>query len=118
MIRFINCTKRKPEMSPEQFRQYWNSPQFTVLIDQMVALTGAVRYVRSTTLSVTANQLVKERRGGQDPYDGILEYWWENAAHLFDRINSPEGAALIDQMLAFQRQFVDLSQSTAFFTEA
>ena len=118
MIRFINCLKRKPDLTPEEFRQHWTDPKFTALIDRMVALTGAARYVRSATLNVSANQLVQKRRGGQDPYDGVLEYWWENAANLLDKINSPEGEALIQEMLAYQRSFVDFANSTAFFTEA
>jgi len=118
VIRFINCMKRKPDLTPEQFRQYWTDPKFTSLIDRVVALTGATRYVRSATLNVSANQLVKERRGGQDPYDGVLEYWWENAANLLDKTSSPDGDALMQEMLAYQRQFVDLANSTAFFTEA
>jgi len=118
VIRFINCMKRKPELSPEQFRQYWNDPKFSALTDRMVALTGAIRCVRSTTLNVEANQLIKERRGGQDPFDGVLEYWWENAGSLLDKVNSPEGEALIQEMMAYQHQFVDFANSTAFFTEA
>jgi hypothetical protein len=63
------------------------------------------------------NTLVKETRGTRDPYDGVLEYWWDNAAHLVERTESPEGRALTGEMLAFQRQFVDLTSSTAFFVE-
>ena len=118
MIRFISCMKRKPGITPEQFRQYWTDPKLASLTDRMVALTGAVRCVRSATLNVSANQLVRERRGGQEPFDGVLEYWWENASHLIDQINSPEGDALIKEMMAYQQQFIDFASSTAFFTEA
>lgn len=118
MIRFINCMKRKSGLTPEQFRQYWNDPRFTALIERVAALTGATRYAKNATLIVAANTLVKEMRGTRDPYDGVLEYWWDNAAHLIERIESPEGQALTEEILVFQRQFVDLAASTAFFVES
>lgn len=117
MIRFINCMKRKPELTPDQFRQYWNDPRFTALIERVATLTGATRYAKNATLIVAANTLVKETRGTRDFYDGVLEYWWDNATHLIERTESPEGRQLAEEMLAFQRQFVDLAASTAFFVE-
>ncbi|UCH53768.1 MAG: EthD domain-containing protein [Pseudomonadota bacterium] len=110
--------RRKSELSVEEFRRYWNDPQFTALIERVAALTGATRFARSATLAVEANVLVREKRGTQEPYDGVLEYWWDNAAHLIARTDSPEGQALTEEMLGYQRQFVDLGASTAFFTEA
>lgn len=117
MIRFINCMKRRPELTADQFRRYWNDPQFLALIERVAALTGATRYARNATLTVEANLLVQQTRGTRDPYDGVLEYWWDSAAHLIERANSPEGQALTQEMLAYQKQFVDLGASTAFFTE-
>jgi hypothetical protein len=109
--------KRKPELTAEQFRRYWNDPQFSALIERVATLTGATRHAKNATLTVEANLLVQQTRGTRDAYDGVLEYWWDSAAHLIERTNSPEGRALTQEMLAFQTQFVDLGASTAFFTE-
>jgi hypothetical protein len=110
--------RRRPDVTADQFRQYWNDPQFIALIERTVALTGALRYSKNATLHVQANVTVQELRGTGDPYDGVLEYWWDNAAELIARTQSAEGRALTAEMLAYQRQFVDLTRSTAFFTEA
>jgi hypothetical protein len=118
MIRFINCVKRKPEMSTAEFRRYWDDPRFEALIRRMVELTGAARHARHATLDVAANEMVQDMRGGREPYDGVLEYWWESAGRLFQDLASPEGHALLLEMAGYQRQFVDFSQSTAFFTES
>lgn len=118
MIRFINCLRRRPDQSIEQFRQQFDDPKLGALMERTAALTGALRYAKHATLNVQANDLVREQRGTSAPFDGVLEYWWDNAAHLLERVNSPEGRALTQEMLAYQKQFVDLSGSSAFFTEA
>ena len=117
MIRFMSCMKRKPELTAEQFRRYWNDPQFLALVERVAALTGATRYATNATLTVEANLLAQQTRGTRDPYDEVLEYWWDNAAHLVERTNSPEGQALTQEVLAYEKLFVDLGSSTAFFTE-
>lgn len=118
MIRFINCVKRRPDISIEQFRQYWNSNEFEALIKQVVAVSGATRYKKSATLVIEANHLVQERRGTGEPFDGVLEYWWDKAAHLDALLEKPETAGLMQRMLDYQKQFADLPHSSAFFTEA
>jgi hypothetical protein len=67
---------------------------------------------------VEANVWVREERGSGPPYDGVMEYWWENAAELVTVLNTPEAQALIEEMKAYQSGFVDPAGSTAFFTEA
>ncbi len=117
MIRFINCMKRKAELTPEQFREQWNSPQFAALIERVAAQTGATLYAKNATLMIEANDLVQEMRGSSEPFDGVLEYWWDNTARLSELTAGAEGRALNAEMLACQRQFVDLAASTAFFVE-
>lgn len=41
MIRFINCLKAKPGMTPGDFRRWWDDPQFEALIQRVANLTGA-----------------------------------------------------------------------------
>jgi hypothetical protein len=67
---------------------------------------------------VEANVWVMEERGSGLAYDGVIEYWWENAAELVSVLNTAAARALIDGMKSFQSEFVDPAGSTAFFTEA
>lgn len=117
MIRLINCMKRRPEYTTEQFREYWNDLQFIALIERVAEQTGASLYAKNATLMVAANDLVQEMRGSSEPFDGVLEYWWDNTSHLIELTETHEGRALADEMLDYQRQFVDLHASTAFFVE-
>jgi hypothetical protein len=119
MIRFINCLKRRQDVSAEQFRKHWTDPKFTDLVNRMQAMFKAKRAARNLTLDVQANMLVRQRRGGgREPYDGVIEYWWDRASDLLEIAESAEAGALFEEMKTFQQRFVDFEASTGFFTEA
>jgi len=118
MIRFINCVRKRSDISSEQFRQFWNDPKLDAIIGRVVEYTGATGHAKDLTLMVDANVLLRERRAFGEPFDGVLEYWWEDAGQLNAVLNSPQCDVLMKSMLDFQRQFVDLEKSCAFFAEA
>ena len=118
MIRYINCVKRRPEMSVEQFRQFWNSNEFADLINQVVSITDAKRFSKSATLVIEANAQIRQQRGSSEPFDGVLEYWWDKASHLSELFARPEARELMQKMLEYQKQFIDMPHTVAFFTEA
>lgn len=118
MIRLITCLKRRDDISPEEFRRLWTDATFDELIARMVALTGAERYAKNLTLGVEANVLLMQERGLAEPFDGIVEFWWHDAAHFDDLFNSEERKALMREMQTCQRRFADLSASASFFTES
>ena len=92
---------------------------FDAIIDQVVEHTGANGRAKNLTLMISANELMQERRGGSaQPFDGVLEYWWDDAAGLNSVLHTPQCDLLMQSMLEFQKQFVDLENSCAFFTEA
>ena len=69
MIRFINCVRRRQDVSVEDFRHYWKSPEFNALYDRLVAILEPHRCARNLTLQVSANELVREERGSGEPDD-------------------------------------------------
>ena len=52
-----------------------------------------------------------------EPFDAILEIWWENAQEFSDKLESAEFQQAFQEMEAFQRRFVDFTTSRRFFTE-
>jgi hypothetical protein len=118
MIRFINCVRRRADISSEEFRQFWNDPKFDAIINRVVVYTGAAGHVKDLTLMVEANVLMRERRAFGEPFDGVLEYSWNDASQLHSVLNSEQCSLLMQAMLEYQKQFVDLEKSCAFFTEA
>lgn len=117
MIRYINCFRKLPDLSDEDFRDYWLGAEFDEMIGKVVELTKAQRYTKNLTLKVDMGQLLVSARGLAEPYDGIVEYYWENAHHLPEVYTSADGQKLTEQMVRFQSQFIDLENSTGFFTE-
>ena len=117
MIRYINCLRKLPDMSADDFRDYWQGAEFDELIKKVAVLTGARRYNKNLTLHVSMGQHLISDRGLAQPYDGIVEYYWDNANHLAGVYETEEAMALTRQIQRYQSQFIDLANSTAFFTE-
>lgn len=116
MIRYINCFRKRKDLNQEEFRKYWQSDEFSELINEVVELTGVIRHTKSLVLKVeTSEQLISDR-GLSEPFDGILEYWWDNARDLKAMYATDHAKALIKKTQKFQSQFVDFPSSSAFFT--
>lgn len=118
MIRFINAVRLRREISTEQFRQFWNGPEIDALIREIATYAGAAGYSKSLTLIVAANDVLRLRRAYGQPFDGVLEYWWNDAVALQRALNSKQCIAFMDAMVELQRPYVDLERSCAFFTES
>lgn len=41
MIRYINCVKRRSDVSLEEFRRHWGASEFDQLIEKTADLVGA-----------------------------------------------------------------------------
>ena len=117
MIRYLNCFRKKQDLSDEEFRHYWNSEEFHKLVEKVAGLYAAESYAKNLALKVQATYELIEARGIGEPYDAVLEYWWNDARDLQEKYESPEARSLFEEMKNYQAQFIDLSRSTAFFTE-
>jgi len=118
MVRFINCVRRRADITPAEFRRFWKDPKFDALIRKTLEIYKAVKSSKSLALQVEASDKIQETRGSALPYDGIIEYWWNSGADIVDIFESPEAQALSEETNAFQSQFVDFEGSTLSFTEA
>jgi len=118
MIRLITCIRKKKEMSYQEFRRCWEDPAFSELINKAVEVLKPVRHARNLSLQVGANIRIMESRGSDEPYEGIIEWWWESATQLAPLLDTPQAQGIILELRAFQAQFVDFASSPSFFTEA
>jgi hypothetical protein len=50
MVRFISCVRKRDDVSMNEFRERWGSPEFAALTDKMVELTGAKDFRKNLTL--------------------------------------------------------------------
>ena len=116
MIKLVLCVCRRPELSREQFQDYWRNHHGT-LFQKFAETYKARRYVQSHTINTPLNENVRKSRGMSQEYDGIAEIWWESEKDFIDAIRSPEGQKLRSVFLDDEAKFMDFSKSAAFFTE-
>ncbi len=117
MIRFINCVRKRSDITPEEFRRFWNGPEFEYLIERFFLIVQPRRFAKNLSLQVSANEQIRQERGSGEPFDGTLEYWWDNATELLEKYDSPASQELRRELLEYQKQFIDISSCHAFFTE-
>jgi hypothetical protein len=117
MIRYLNCLKKKSEITPEDFREFWNDAAFNELISEVANLSKAIRYTKDLVLQVEMGDRLLRDRGMSEPCDGVIEYYWESAAGLESLYETTQGQDLLGRIDHYQSQFIDLARSTAFFTE-
>ena len=116
MIKFVMCITRHPNMSREQFQDYWRNnhgPFFMRNADAM----GAKKYVQSHTLNSPLNEGLRTSRGMQPEYDGVAEVWFESEEALIQGMSSPEGQKLGAALQEDEGNFIDHSKSSAFIVE-
>lgn len=116
MIRYINCVKRRSDVSIEEFRRLWGSSEFDQLIKNTAELVGASGFKKSYTLQVPENEIIQLMRGSEDPFDGTLEYFLPNAHGFEKAYATDEFRAIATKMLEYQKKFIDIASCSGFFT--
>ena len=114
MIKFVQCVKKKPEMTVADFRGHWR--EYREKIRALAEVIGAFKCAESTTLTVEQNLEIMAARGTAEPYDAVLEIWLENARAADERLGTPEAQKLLSDLQSFQESSVDLASSAFFFT--
>lgn len=116
MIKFVMCLMRHPDMSREEFKDYWmnkHGPFFMANADAM----GAKRYVQSHTLESPLNEGLRSYRRMLPEFDGVAEVWFDSEEALIAGMSSPEGQELGAALLEDEKNFIDHARSSAFIVE-
>ena len=116
MIKFVMCLTRHPDLTREEFKDYWMNKHGPFFMENADAM-GAKRYVQSHTLDTPLNEALRTSRGMQPEYDGVAEVWFESEEELMAGMSSPEGQKLGAALLEDEGNFVDHSKSSAFIVE-
>lgn len=118
MIRLVRCLKRRSDVTAEAFRRFWNDAEYLELSEQICNATKAVRITRNLTLQVELNRALMEFHDQDEPYDGVVEIWWQNAQVLTAAIAEQDASDIQLRYNAFEDDYIDRSASSFFFTEA
>jgi len=114
MIRLVYVLSRREGMSRQEFQDYWRNIHGPLVAKHSTALRVR-RYVQSHTLDDPINDLLRERRGTQDPYDGVAELWWNHEDQVAEGITAPEGQEAALELLEDERKFIDFSRSSLYW---
>lgn len=115
MIKVIFCLRRREGLSREAFQRYWLE-RHAPLVARLAGATGMVRYVQNHVLDSRLGDGFAKVRGTAEPYDGVMEGWWESEEAAIAAFRTA-GPAAGTQLLKDEREFIDLSRSSIFFAD-
>jgi hypothetical protein len=113
VIRFIQCVRRKPDVSIQDFRRQWKDYQKEAT--ELARALNAVGLTFSTTLAVDENLQVMLVRGTAEPYDGVVEFRISNAPRMIERLEEEPAKSRWAKLRSMQTEFMDLENSSFFF---
>jgi hypothetical protein len=105
-------------VTPDVFRRFWNDPEYERLLRRVNEAAGAVTLSKNLTLRVSANEQLAALHGTEDPFEGIIEVWWEHGRGLVEFARSRDGTAMRTELNQYEERFIDLTRSRFFFTES
>lgn len=114
MIKLIFSLHRLPELTRDEFQDYWRTAHAPLVARHAPALRIA-RYVQSHALDTPFDAAVRGSRGAPPPYDGFAELWWESLADLEHAMTDPQALAAGAALLEDERKFIDLARSSLTF---
>jgi uncharacterized protein (TIGR02118 family) len=113
MIKLVMCLSRRPNMTREQFQDYWRNEHGPFFMKNAGDMR-ARKYVQSHTVDTPLNDGMRDSRGMLPEFDGVAEVWFESEEDLMEAMNTPEGQSLSAALLEDEGNFVDHSKSSAF----
>lgn len=114
MIKLVFCLHRRPELTREQFQEYW----YTIhapLVRKNAEVLRIRRYVQVHTRETPMNQALQASRNAPPEYDGVAELWFDSLEDMAAN-RAPEAAAG-RELLEDERKFIDLERSPLWFAE-
>ena len=109
MFKLVYCLRRKPNMSVEEFQQYWRDVH-APLVAERAELLGIKRYIQAHSTMPDLIPVFQQRNGGSpEPYDGVAEIWFDSLDALGSEDPAVQQAAA--DLLADEGNFIDLAQS-------
>jgi hypothetical protein len=114
IVKLIYCLARNPNLTPEQFQEYWRNIH-APKVASVRHLLGMIRYVQNHTFEHAMSGALRASRGGKLPFDGVMEGWIETEAGK--RNATPEEYLEAARMLLDdEAKFIDFERSIVFVT--
>ena len=116
MIKFVMCITRHPDMTREDFKDYWMNKHGPFFMENAGAMR-AKKYLQSHTIDTPLNEGLRISRGMQSEYDGVAEVWFESEEDMMEAMSSPEAQKLSAALQEDEGNFIDHARSSAFIVK-
>jgi len=114
MVRFVFCLRRLPQLSREEFLDYWLNKHAPLVLSFKDRL-HMDRYVQLHTVSTPLDAMFLEESGGHEPFDGISESWWESPEAFQKSLVDPEAQEIFAALRKDELNFIDQKNSIMWF---
>lgn len=105
---------RLPELSREEFLDYWQNVHAPLAVAHARALR-IKRYVQLHAVDCEIARRVTESRRCQPPHDGVVEIWWDSEEDRMAAAATEEGRRASEILTADELKFCDMSRATVCF---
>jgi uncharacterized protein (TIGR02118 family) len=116
MVKLVYCVRRLPDLSLAEFQRYWRE-KHGPLVARNAKAQRIRRYVQVHALDNPINEIMREGRGADEPFDGVAELWWDSMEDFVASATSPEGQQAGQALLEDERRFIDLTRSCLWLGE-
>ena len=117
MIKLVYTLRRRPEMTREDFQEYWRE-RHAPLVSRHAEALRIRRYVQThARASELAAAQSAARGSGPDLYDGQAELWWDSVDDIIAAVSTPAGQEAAIELLEDERRFIDLERSPLWIGE-
>ena len=114
MVKLVFCIHRQPHLTHEEFLRYWLDEHGRLAIS-LVNDLRVRRYVQLHTIETPLNDLFAAPRQALEPFDGIVELWFDSLEVVEEMIATRPGRRAGKLLLEDERNFIDLERSHIFF---
>ena len=117
MIKLTFCLRRRADLTPEEFHDYWLNTHGPLVRKQMDALKIR-KYVQVHPVPAQElNDGIRQSRNAPEPYDGIAELWYDSVESLMANRSSDAARESGRILLEDEKNFIDLENSPLWFNE-
>jgi uncharacterized protein (TIGR02118 family) len=117
VIKLVFSLRRRPEMTREEFQDYWRE-QHAPLVARHAEALRIRRYVQTHARSSELAAAQSAARGSEpDVYDGQAELWWDSLEDVVAAASTPAGRQAAIELLEDERRFIDLEHSPMWIGE-
>lgn len=113
MTKILFCLRRRPELSHQEFLDYWSRSHGPLVI-KASKISGIKRYIQNWTVPSKLGDAGAAMRGTSAEFDGVAEAWIEEEERQ-GALDSESGRAILEHIFADERKFIDMERSV-FFT--